>query len=191
MLIDINFSDEAIEKYCGGLREGTPNPYYKFYRNKDCILLGKKGEKLHGQECPIVLAGFKKHHEGVYESFGIMSDEYLKQTMDAKGYSYEIVPNFNDLSFHEKIKEMEKYEGLYGVADDVNNILEAREKFIKSPEKYILLYSYLTRKSQPKEGGWRWHKWGEYIGKQNPKHEYLYDDKHIHAVLLFHFYYIP
>ena len=31
--------------------------------------------------------------------------------------------------------------------------------------------------------GWRWHKWGEYIGKHTPQYEYLSDEKGIDYVL--------
>lgn len=29
---------------------------------------------------------------------------------------------------------------------------------------------------QPSEGGWRWHKWGPYVGDKHPEHEYLHDE---------------
>jgi hypothetical protein len=38
------------------------------------------------------------------------------------------------------------------------------------------------------KSGWRYHKWGDYIGSQNPQSEYLYDDTHIDAVWTFHIY---
>ena len=33
-------------------------------------------------------------------------------------------------------------------------------------------------------GGWRWHKWGEYIGKHNPQYEYLDHESGIDYVLV-------
>ena len=39
-----------------------------------------------------------------------------------------------------------------------------------------------------KTGGWRWHKWGPYLGKHTPKCEYLDEEKNIDYVLLWHLY---
>lgn len=36
--------------------------------------------------------------------------------------------------------------------------------------------------------GWRWHKWGPYLGKHTPKCEYLDEEKNIDYVLLWHLY---
>lgn len=32
------------------------------------------------------------------------------------------------------------------------------------------------KEHEPPKDGWRWHKWGPYIGTQEPKAEYLYDE---------------
>lgn len=82
----------------------------------------------------------------------------------------------------------------YGVADSVEQIKEYFKEEIEDTEKKYFIS--LTPVFQDKEnegngGGWRWHKWGEYIGKLNPKYEYLDDEdfgpdfKH---VLCFHLY---
>ena len=39
-----------------------------------------------------------------------------------------------------------------------------------------------------KTGGWRWYKWGPYLGKHTPKCEYLDEEKNIDYVLLWHLY---
>lgn len=46
----------------------------------------------------------------------------------------------------------------------------------------------MERCEQYPEGGWRWHKWGPYIGVQNPQCEYLYDEKNIDVVYTYHIY---
>jgi len=41
---------------------------------------------------------------------------------------------------------------------------------------------------EPTDGGWRWHKWGEYIGTQNPQMEYIHDEPEIEKVYVYHIY---
>lgn len=77
----------------------------------------------------------------------------------------------------------------YGVCDNYEQILEKCKNILNNPNKnYVIGLSTVERVGQPSDGGWRWHKWGEYIGNQNPKHEYLYDDTHIDKVYCFHIY---
>lgn len=77
----------------------------------------------------------------------------------------------------------------YGVCDNYEQILEKCKDILDTPNKnYVIGLSTVERATQPANGGWRWHKWGEYIGNQNPEHEYLYDDTHIDKVYCFHIY---
>lgn len=76
-----------------------------------------------------------------------------------------------------------------GVCDNYEQMLEYNEKLFSDPDKkYVVGLSTVRRKDQSPEGGWRWHKWGEYIGTQNPQHEYLYDDTHIDEVFYYRIY---
>jgi hypothetical protein len=77
----------------------------------------------------------------------------------------------------------------YGVCDNYEQILaKYAELFNDSNKKYVVGLSTVERKTQPSDGGWRWHKWGEYIGILNPQHEYIYDDTHIDKVYCYHIY---
>lgn len=73
----------------------------------------------------------------------------------------------------------------YGVCDNWEQVIAVWPEIQSSPERFCLLLTAIRRDEQPAYGGWRWHKWGEYIGVQNPTHEYLYDDKHIDSVFVF------
>lgn len=76
-----------------------------------------------------------------------------------------------------------------GVCDNYEQVLEHKEKLLSDTDKkYVVGLSTVRRKDQSPEGGWRWHKWGEYIGTQNPQHEYLYDDTHIDTVYCYRIY---
>lgn len=75
----------------------------------------------------------------------------------------------------------------YGVADNLEQIVRYYEATIRNPEVRAAISVYpIWREHQPDHNGWRWHKNGEYIGAQNPQHEYLADDTHIKYVLSFH-----
>jgi hypothetical protein len=72
----------------------------------------------------------------------------------------------------------------YGVCDSPT-------QFMASPTGKALEArpGQLLRKDQPADGGWRWHKWGPYIGEQKREgYEYLYDEKTIDEVYTYHLY---
>lgn len=74
----------------------------------------------------------------------------------------------------------------YGVADSVEQFLARYGKFIRrSPHRYAIGFTEVRREHQEPTGGLRWHKWGPYVGKHKPKHEYLYDEIGIESVVTF------
>lgn len=82
--------------------------------------------------------------------------------------------------------------GSIGVCDDYPQILEHCPEIQLLQDRYFVISIVsIKRENEPSEGGWRWHKWGEYIGTQNPQHEYLYQDKHIDEVFTYHIYELP
>lgn len=77
----------------------------------------------------------------------------------------------------------------YGVADNIEQVKERYSNVISNPDVQVCIALMPIFKShEPEDGGWRWHKWGEYIGTQNPQCEYLYDEPDIDVVLCFHVY---
>ena len=51
--------------------------------------------------------------------------------------------------------------------------------------------AFQDKDNKGKGGGWRWHKWGEYIGKLNPQCKYLDDEEfgdNFEYVLCYHLY---
>jgi hypothetical protein len=68
----------------------------------------------------------------------------------------------------------------YGVSDNASQVIK---HFKKLEKKYkidlgdcVIALRPIAKKWQPKDGGWRWHKWGEYIGVKKPQYEYIYDE---------------
>ena len=77
----------------------------------------------------------------------------------------------------------------YGVADNIQQVLNYYDKQIKdSNRKYCISCTGIRKSDQPENGGWRWCKWGEYIGIKNSQADYLYDEPVITEVLVFQIY---
>ena len=82
----------------------------------------------------------------------------------------------------------------YGVADSVEQIKEYFKEEIEDTEnKYFITVDpvYQDKENRGKGGGWRWHKWGTYIGKLNSQYEYLDDEdfgEDFEYVICFHLY---
>ena len=76
--------------------------------------------------------------------------------------------------------------GAYGVCDDVMNLLEKMPELRTSEREFVVTLTRVRHCDQPADGGWRWHKWGDYIGKHDPQCEYLYDEEDIEQVYCYH-----
>jgi hypothetical protein len=65
----------------------------------------------------------------------------------------------------------------YGVCDSPE---QWREKygaiFEADPHHWCIGFTLISKADQSPQGGWRWHKWGEYIGTKTPQYEYIYDE---------------
>jgi len=78
--------------------------------------------------------------------------------------------------------------GPYGVCDDVEQLLKACPELEAPGREFVVTVTVIRKADEPAEGGWRWHKWGEYIGTQNPQCQYIHDEPKIEGVLCFHIY---
>lgn len=86
------------------------------------------------------------------------------------------------------------HKAQYGVADSVEQIKNYFREEVEDPDKaYFIAVTPVFQDPgrKGKGGGWRWHKWGEYIGELDIKCEYLDDEdfgKDFDCVLTFHIY---
>lgn len=79
--------------------------------------------------------------------------------------------------------------GPYGVCDSPEQFMEKMGAILaNSQRRFVVSFVHLHKSDQSPKGGWRWHKWGEYIGNQSPRCEYLYDEPEISEVWTFHVY---
>lgn len=84
-----------------------------------------------------------------------------------------------------------KWEGVnaYGVCDSPEQFMEDVGKHLDALEDEIVVsFTRLDKADEPPTGGWRWHKWGPYIGKQRRWREYLAEEPEIERVYVYHFF---
>jgi|GEM_PF-1938747 len=78
----------------------------------------------------------------------------------------------------------------YGVCDTPQQFLKKyRTKLTKDKRTFVLGFTHIEKdpNNAGKGGGWRWHKWGPYIGKGKPTTEYLDDEKRFdNGVYVYH-----
>lgn len=69
----------------------------------------------------------------------------------------------------------------YGVCDSPEQLL-SMYRWEEDERLFCLALTEVRREDQPSDGGWRWHKWGPYIGTQKTEYEYIRDEKNIESV---------
>ena len=77
----------------------------------------------------------------------------------------------------------------YGVCDNYQQILDQCPELVASTSRqFVITLTPILKSKQSEEYGWRWHKWGDYIGVYEPQCEYLYDEPLIEKVYCYHIY---
>lgn len=74
----------------------------------------------------------------------------------------------------------------YGVCDNVEQVKNHLGAFLTNDTPVLVTLTPMRKADQPESDGWRWHKWGSYIGVQSPQCEYLADEPEIETVYVFH-----
>lgn len=113
-----------------------------------------------GQE----LQHLPSYEEGCYDNAGFNFSNYI-----AGGLTFD--QKYPDLSeYHEDLCS-------YGVVDSIEQFRKLFEPLHRDAyRKFAVGFTLVTKESQPSDGGWRWHKWGPYLGEKNPEYEYLADE---------------
>lgn len=184
MLTKLNYNPENLlvsrnrEEVLESIKKFSRKEVYEFYRD------GKVKDVL--QEIA----------PGVYEYFDVNDCEHFLegQKMENAEYcDYEKAKLLKQVwrDLNRPIDKQLWISYPYGVCDNYKQILE-REKdidyYLNSDEKFCILITPIYKKQQPSEGGWRWCKWGEYIGDQKSEAEYLYDEPNIEMVYVYNIY---
>ena len=78
--------------------------------------------------------------------------------------------------------------GNYGVCDNYQQILDQCPMLKDSDRQFFITIKSVKKENQDPDGGWRWHKWGPYIGTHEITTEYLYDEPIVEEVFVYHIY---
>lgn len=76
----------------------------------------------------------------------------------------------------------------YGVCDNHEQILARCPTLTEPGREFFIQLTPVLKANQHPSGGWRWHKWGPYIGVHEPTCEYLYDEPVIEQVYCYQIY---
>lgn len=127
----------------------------------------------------------------IQEELGIFYTNSFNFNHEFSDTNFKIVDDYPTFSDDGSVLSDDEWGGLssYGIADNVEQVKARFANVIANPDTLVCIsMTPVFKKAQPEHGGWRWHKWGSYIGVQNPQREYLYDEPEIDMVLIFHVY---
>lgn len=186
MLIDLEFSLESAESRIN-------KEYIKEFDTSDgglkitADLPEGKGET---KEFTLVMA--KREAKGIYWSHGLDNTikDYCDWDVNHAGERLRVIwKKLEDAKPEDKEpirkklnEELEVSD--YGVADDLDQVLEYGKRFVDSDDPYVLSICGIT---QEHSGGFRWHKNGVYIGKHKNRGEHLYETPEIDNIIVFEF----
>lgn len=168
MLVDLKFDWNIID--------ATLNKFLQYGESQQFVDRIKEGN------------GWEKVQDGIYLSH-ILNEHSLQMwgitnLKVVRIWNSFIYPYETLLEFLQNTEE--DFRQNYGVCDNVQQVLEVYPELLADTRKFIVFFEPILKEDQPKNNGWRWHKWGKYIGEQNPEHEYLYDEPNINEVWLYH-----
>lgn len=125
----------------------------------------------------------KKHRlfERVGKGFYINKDFSFDKWFLRQYYGYNVEDSYVKILSHLKEHGLRSF----GVADSIEQVKEYYKELEASPEKFIVIMTPVYRKNESSYGGFRFHKWGRYIGEHALKHEYFYDHKDMDVIYTF------
>lgn len=143
-------------------------------------------------------ADITRHIHSLYEIFQPYSHwvEFLKIIHETLGVrtlipdtphdftGIYVCEDYNDYYFINHLTDYNCQEHfyIYGIADNASQILEA---YPDIPDDYIILMTPMFSKKDEPCSGWRWHKWGRYLGVQERSCEYLNDEPNTDMIYCF------
>jgi hypothetical protein len=175
MLVDINFDWNLINKSNENLRKNCSLEEYEEYA---ILSLDKIMTKI---KTGIYYTGLNfNHYIEVFSKNKIINefDCFLIKKKDEK----------NSIDWEYYNESGVEPKATYGVCDNYKQVLKYYPELNNTNKKFVISLYEINKENQPSEGGWRWHKWGNYIGKQKPCCEYIYDEPIIEKVYVYSIY---
>lgn len=129
----------------------------------------------------ISLKRVKKKHRlfnRVGKGFYLSDDFSSHQWFLRQYYGYKVEDSLVKMG-----SALKKYDlRSFGVADSIEQVKAYYEPLKSSNTQFIVILTPVYREN---DGGFRFHKWGRYIGKHEICHEYLRDQKDIDVLYTF------
>ncbi len=131
---------------------------------------------------------FRDANLDVYSSFSSVHSESHKSWEYRKNHDMKFISLFDIADMYRMAMFGDARHVEYGVCDNEQQILDKWSHLENSKQRHFITMTPIHKDNQPEKDGWRWHKWGEYIGEHEIECEYLYDEKDIKVVYVFHIY---
>ncbi|PLS19328.1 hypothetical protein CVD28_02630 [Bacillus sp. M6-12] len=131
---------------------------------------------------------FSEANLDIHSPYGIGYEEAHKAWNYRKERDMKFISLFEIAEMYKLALYGDSRHVSYGVCDNEQQILDKWSHLEKGTQGHFITMTPIYKKHQPEWGGWRWHKWGEYIGNHEIEYEYLYDEKDIEVVYVFHIY---
>ena len=182
MLIKLELNDKKVKQYNQRIRE---------LKNEYPDLPWKEVEKLEDVFCPYA----QIMRDRAWDKYKPVAKDN-RPYVDMHGvYVCDLNVDYilEAITDYKKAKNFDSplYWFDYGVADNASQVLDYYEHLLTqngdymNNRKFIITMTPIFREDQDEYGGWRWHKWGIYIGDFIPQCEYLYDEQGIDYVWVF------
>lgn len=173
---EMNKNDGSVSYHSeGNLIYGMTNPNHDLWKSIP-------------HEEPMLVFYCKELEPGIYET-GLNFEHDISHYSEVEAYgSYQQLTKEGIPIESNDFKEIMQGISPYGVADNINQIKEHFKEMLSSSNPVVISVTEMRKEEQPEDGGWRWHKWGQYIGKQEPQCEYLHDEPTIESVYVYHVY---
>lgn len=130
---------------------------------------------------PHKLRSFTKYSSGMFKTkswggFNGDTDLWGGNDADRSYPEFPVDPEFN----------------AYGVCDTPDQFREKYGEMLSSdPRPLVTMFTHVEKEPQHRGegGGWRWHKWGPYVGIGTPTTEYLDDEEEFpNGIYVYHVY---
>ena len=150
-----------------------------------------KPSEIKGMKEYIELAKPQKIKTGIFESLDLNIETFHRDLIIDCWHSFTF-RSWEEMIEWNRSEQVEYdphalYKQNYGVCDNYQQILEYLP-VETDPRKFIIVLTPIYKKHEPCRYGWRWEKWGEYIGTQKSVADYLYDEPYIDMVYVYHVY---
>lgn len=92
-------------------------------------------------------------------------------------HMYAVQQDWADERWLYNFRDPDGWQSSYGVCDSIEQFkrTELHTRILASTRRWCVFFTHVE-KVPGEQGGWRWHKWGPYIGEGHPTCEYLADE---------------